>query len=193
VRASLKPRLAEVAKAYREIKYPFLVVDEARQAAGRQGEADFTYGNTTPALVLRILELASATQDDVFYDLGCGLGLPAIVAALVCRKAVGVEILPALVRHARRVAKALRLENVRFIESDFGSVDVSAATIVYSYSTCFTAENRAALAACAARARPGARVLTVTHELSHPALELRKKRELRFEGSRRTVCLHVRV
>jgi SAM-dependent methyltransferase len=188
----LKTRIEEVKRAYRKIKYPFLLVDQARQAAGRAGETDATYGSTPPALALKLLKLAGAGPEDTFYDLGCGLGAPAIVAALICKKAVGVEMLPGLVRYAQQVAEELGLVNASFIEADFGAVDVSDATVIYSYSTCFSARNRAALSECAARARPGARVLSVTHDLQNAALELVERREVRFEDSNRTVFLHRR-
>jgi hypothetical protein len=34
--------------------------------------------------------------------------------------------------------------------------------------------------------------LTVTHNLEHPSLEMKESRELSWEGSRRSVYLHVR-
>jgi hypothetical protein len=54
------------------------------------------------------------------------------------------------------------------------------------------AQSRAEVAEGVSRARPGTRVLTVTHNLEHPALELKEQREMSWEGSGHTVYLHVR-
>jgi SAM-dependent methyltransferase len=185
-------RLEQINAEYRKIAYPYLLVDDARRAAGREGDPEMVYGTTPPSAVLGLLEFAQATAEDVFYDLGSGLGVPTIVAALFCKKSVGIEVLPEVVQKAREVAQGLQLANASFELTDFKSADVSEGTLIYCYSTCLRAQSRAEVAEGVSRARPGSRVLTVTHGLEHPALELKESRELSWEGSRRTVHLHVR-
>jgi len=86
-------RLEEINAEYRKILYPFLLVDDARRAAGRAGDPEMVYGTTPASLVLQLLDFANATAEDIFYDCGCGLGVPTIVAAHFCKKAIGIEIL----------------------------------------------------------------------------------------------------
>ena len=190
--ADLDDRLKQVEDEYWKIKYPFLIVDEARRAAGKAGDSEMVYGTTPPAVVLELLELAEVKPDDVFYDLGCGLGVPTVVAALLCKKSVGIEILADVARQAQGVADALSLANASFHVADFKSADVSDGTLIYCYSTCLRAQSRAELAERVAQTRPGTRILTVTHNLEHPALDLKQTREMSWEESHRTVYLHVR-
>lgn len=185
-------RLQQIEEEYWKIQYPHLVVDDARKAAGRPGDPELTYGTTSPALAVELLALAGAGQDDVFYDLGCGLGVPTLVAAVICRRAVGIEILPELIETGRSIAAALGLTNASFQVADLKTADLSDATVVYSYSTCLGPRTREQLAVRAALTRPGTRILTVTHPLEHEALELRSTQELSWEGSARTVYLHLR-
>jgi predicted RNA methylase len=92
------------------------------------------YGNTPPAVVVKLLELAEVRADDVFYDLGCGFGVPTVVAARACKKSLGIEILPEVAAQAQKL----------------------------------------------------------THTFEHAELELRETREMSWDGSTRSVYLHVR-
>jgi SAM-dependent methyltransferase len=185
-------RLEKIEAEYRKIAYPFLLVDDARRAAGRSGDPEMVYGTTPPSVVLQLLEFGSATSEDTFYDLGCGLGVPTVVAAHFCKRSIGLEILPEVAGRAREVAEALQLANASFELTDFKSADLSEGTLIYCYSTCLRAESRAELAVGVSKTRAGTRVLTVTHNLEHPSLQMKESRELSWEGSRRTVYLHLR-
>lgn len=69
--------------------------------------------------LLRVIELAEVGPDDVFVDVGSGLGRAALlVHALTGARAIGLEIQPALVHASRRLARQLRAEHVRTIEGD---------------------------------------------------------------------------
>jgi SAM-dependent methyltransferase len=182
----------KVESAYWKVQYPFLLVDGARRAAGLQGDSEMVYGNTPPAAVVKLLELAEVRADDVFYDLGCGFGVPTVVAARACRKSLGIEILPEVAAQAQQIASALELENTRFVVADFKTADVSDGSLIYCYSTCLRPESRKLVADLVAKTRPGTRILSVTHTLEHAELELREARELSWDGSTRSVYLHVR-
>jgi SAM-dependent methyltransferase len=190
--ARLLKRVAEVESEYRKIRYQSLIVDDARRAQGREADPELTYGTTTARLALKILHLLDAGPEDVFYDLGCGLGVPTNVASLLCRRATGIDLLPQLIEHARRVAEALELSNARFITGDLRECDLSDGTVFYSYSTCLSPQTRAAIAESVSSAQPGARIVTVTHWLTHPSLELVKKTSLRWGATSHGVYLHTR-
>jgi SAM-dependent methyltransferase len=182
----------KVESAYWNVRYPFLLVDEARRAAGLHGDSEMVYGNTPPAVVVKLLELAEVRADDVFYDLGCGFGVPTVVAARACKKSLGIEILPEVAAQAQQIAFALELENTRFIVADFKTADVSDGSLIYCYSTCLRPESRKLVAELVAKTRPGTRIVSVTHTFEHDELELRETREMSWDGSTRSVYLHVR-
>jgi len=46
---------------------------------------------TTPIETKKILSLAKANKNDIFYDLGCGHGGVCIIAARKVKRAVGIE------------------------------------------------------------------------------------------------------
>lgn len=172
--------IEDVEDAYRKIRYQTLLVAEARAAEGRHGDPELTYGTTTPRLASQLLDLAGAGPDDIFYDLGCGFGVPTIVAALRCKRAIGIDVLPPLIARAREVAEELKLGNASFIAGDLRHADLSDGTIFYSYCTCLSEPTRHAMADAIARARPGARILTVTHPLAHPRIEVVEKTSLEW-------------
>lgn len=71
------------------------------------------------ATVLDALKHADVTCDDVFIDVGAGLGRTAVLAHLLTGAGcVGLEIQPGLVRAARGRAAWLNLHRVRFVEGD---------------------------------------------------------------------------
>lgn len=98
----------------------FTKLAEPLEAAAR--EPGMVYYQKTPARI--ILELAAKlTSQDVFYDLGSGLGqVPLLVRLLSGATAIGVEIEPAYCRYAQVNADALRLTRVHFINADARSV-----------------------------------------------------------------------
>lgn len=69
--------------------------------------------------VLEALAQACVGADDVFVDVGSGLGRAALLAnALTGAGAIGIEIQPHLIRAARGRADWLNLERTRFVEGD---------------------------------------------------------------------------
>lgn len=89
--------------------------------------------------VVQVLEMASElTPDDVYYDLGSGIGFVPILAAwLSGARAVGVELEPAFVAMAReRTAQLGLTERVRFVQADLREVDYADATALYMFYPC---------------------------------------------------------
>jgi hypothetical protein len=117
-----------------------------------------------------------------------------LTAALVCESARGYEVLPEMVAASRKSARALGIANARFSATDLRKAKISDATVVYSYSTCFTRPLMAALAEAAAGAAGGARIITVSGELVHPDIEVVRDQRIPWgiPGHWRTVYWHVR-
>ena len=72
--ADLAQRLQQVEAEYFKIQYPFLLVDEARRAAGLAGNTEMVYGQTPPETVLQFLERCfqiSVRCDYAFSEVAC--------------------------------------------------------------------------------------------------------------------------
>ncbi|MCB9598207.1 MAG: hypothetical protein H6719_36170, partial [Sandaracinaceae bacterium] len=87
--------------------------------------------------VLRATVLADVRADDVFVDVGSGLGRALVCAHLATgAEAIGLEVQPTLARAARRVAEELRLSRVATLEGDatelLGSVPTGTVFFLYS-------------------------------------------------------------
>jgi SAM-dependent methyltransferase len=85
------------------------------------------------APIVRALMEVPVVADDVFVDLGSGLGKVAVLARILTgATALGIELQPALVESARRAA-ARRGVDVRFIQGDAREVDLSDGTVFFLY------------------------------------------------------------
>lgn len=156
------------------------LVDDGRLIYGEftQQELDHYFEAVAPWLPLR----------GHFIDLGSGLGKVVLSAALALpgMRCTGVELLGyrndmAQVRLAQMLAAGVAEDpaaaarvaaRVRLVHQDMFDTDVSDASMVYIYSTCF-APMMDRLADKLARELPeGALVTTVTFPMAHPAFEL---------------------
>ena len=99
-------------------------------------EPDMVFLQPTPArVILKLVEQADITGDDVFYDLGSGLGQVAILVGLLSgARAKGVEFEPAYCDYARQCARRLNLSHVEFVNLDARDVDYSDGTIFFMYT-----------------------------------------------------------
>ena len=91
-----------------------------------------------PTPVRHILHLIAASllsEDDVFVDLGSGLGhVPLLVSMLAGVRSVGIEVQAAYVASAQECAESLRLSRVRFVAEEARAADLSGGTVFYLYS-----------------------------------------------------------
>ena len=93
---------------------------------------DVPFEPTSETVAYEMLQLAGATARDVIYDLGSGDGrIPVLAAQKYGARAVGIEIDPRLVDMSRTVVRDAGLDDrVTFIEGDFFSTSMAAATVV---------------------------------------------------------------
>lgn len=93
------------------------------------------YQPTPVRHVLRLLESVTLSADDLFVDLGSGMGhVPLMMSMLGGVKSLGVEIEPAYVANAERCVRALQLGDASFVAADARDADFSKGTIFYLYS-----------------------------------------------------------
>jgi SAM-dependent methyltransferase len=96
---------------------------------------DVPFVVTPDNVTLAMLELARVGPNDYVIDLGSGDGRIVIVAAKrFGARALGVEIVPDLVKKSRESAKQAGVEKrVEFLEQDLFKTDLSPATVVTMY------------------------------------------------------------
>lgn len=97
---------------------------------------EMVYYQKTPArIVFELAEKSHFTKDDVFFDLGSGLGQVAILINLLTGVTVkGIEFEPAFCDYAADCAAALNLSNVTFINVDARKADYSEGTIFFMFT-----------------------------------------------------------
>lgn len=93
------------------------------------------YQQTPTRIIFELVEQAHLTGEDVFYDLGSGLGqVPILVNLLSGATAKGIEIEPAYCDYASRCAADLNLARVAFIHADARAADYSDGTAFFMYT-----------------------------------------------------------
>lgn len=113
-----------------------LLLINAAPIETKDREPEMVYYQPTPArIILELVEKANLTVEDVFYDLGSGLGqVPILVNLLSGAKAKGVEFEPAYCDYARVRAAGLNLSRVEFINVDARKADYSDGTVFFMYT-----------------------------------------------------------
>ena len=102
--------------------------------AASPGESRMPYMPSAIAPIVRAVLDVPVTPDDVFVDLGAGLGKVAMAVNLLTgARTRGVEMQPALVAAARAQATELGLHGVTFVEGDALDADLDDATVVFLY------------------------------------------------------------
>ncbi len=141
---------------------------------------DVPYVPSSPQIVEGMLKLANVTAADTVYDLGCGDGRIAIMAAQKFgAKAVGVDIDPERIKEATENAqKAGVLGKVKFIEGDLFTVPIKDATVVTLYL--LRSVNMKLRPRLLKELRPGTRIVSHTFDMG----EWKPDKEIEVNGSR---------
>lgn len=113
-----------------------LISFETMPLPARDLEPDMVYYQKTPArIVFELVEKSQLTKEDVFFDLGSGLGQPAILVNLLTGIASrGIEYDPAFCAYATECARELHLSNVKFLNADARNADYSEGTAFFMFT-----------------------------------------------------------
>lgn len=156
---------------------------QALRELGVEVESSLTIGTTPAQAIHQALGEVAASRADHFIDLGCGCGLPTLVAAQQVGQAQGVDLVPGTIDFARQAAQELGL-SARFEVGDLRHVDLGEVDIVYLGATGFGPGLRKALAEKLAELRPGAVVISVTYSFAGPYLAEIRQRTYHFSWGR---------
>ncbi len=102
----------------------------------RELEPEMVYYQKTPArIILQLVSELTFHNDDVFFDLGSGLGQVVILVHLLTGiRAIGVEFEPAFSGFAAGCARDLQLSHVEFIHADAREADYSEGTVFFMFT-----------------------------------------------------------
>jgi hypothetical protein len=176
-------------------------ISRAEEKRVRASRSSATYGEIMPAATFELLDALELGNDDVFYDLGCGVGKVVVAAALTtsARRCVGVELATNRLACARKVVARGRREGlipqrrVVFRHDDIAHTRLDDATVMYTCSTAFpTPFTRAVMRRVAAIGRP---VTFASSQVldDHPAFTLLRTLRLDMSWKRRTKVYVYRV
>jgi SAM-dependent methyltransferase len=154
--------------------------DEADEERVRATNSSHTYGEIMPTATDKLIEHLALRKDDVFYDLGSGVGKVVLHVALRAPilRVVGVELARRRHRIGRRVLDEVRatgLMRARECElrcGDFMRAPMHDASIVYTCSTAFPTPFMNELCARLARLTTGLRWVTTQDLDDNPWFQL---------------------
>ena len=93
------------------------------------------YEATPARVVLEMIDNLRFMPDDIFFDIGSGLGLVAMLVNLLTNiRSVGIEYDPAYCEYARNSAQSLNLRDISFIQGDARHTDLNSGTIFYMFT-----------------------------------------------------------
>lgn len=99
-------------------------------------EPEMVFYQKTPArIIFELMKKARLTKNDVFFDIGSGLGqVTMLVNLLAGIRTVGVEFDPAFCKYSEECAVTLGLQDVAFFNVDAREADYSHGTIFFMYT-----------------------------------------------------------
>lgn len=112
--------------------FQFSVSDEPKVELSSEMVA---YQPTPARHTFDLIRRTKLADEDVFIDLGSGLGhVPLIVATCTKARVVGIELEPSYVECAMQCARDLNLTNATFLAMDARDADLSSGTVFYLYT-----------------------------------------------------------
>lgn len=143
---------------------PFSV---SRQFLQMRGESDvYTYGETPLSTMEKIARLCEISDRDVFFELGSGRGRACFwMHRFVGCRVVGIEYVPFFVRTAERIQRRFHLKGLDFRSEDLFEADLTGATVIYLYGTCFSDRQMERLIEKFEKLPGGTKIITVSDSL----------------------------
>jgi len=104
--------------------------------ATTEREPGMVFYQQTPArIIFELAEQAQLNREDVFFDIGSGLGHVAILVNLLSgATTIGTEYEPAYCNYANTCTSQLNLPDVQFVNADARYADYSRGTVFFMYT-----------------------------------------------------------
>lgn len=141
-------------------------------------DSAYVYGSTPWRSFLAVADSLQIKPEDVFIELGCGTGhLCFLINQVYGIRSIGIEMMANFIQTAETIKKELSesdpkpdFSQLKFYNLSFFQADLSQGSIFYMAGTCFPEEYRQRLLQKVADQAPDQSILiTLTHEIDHPA------------------------
>lgn len=139
----------------------------SRSFLTERGEDDvYTYGETPLTTMDFIATECGIISSDCVYELGCGRGRTCFWLRLFkgCQL-IGIEYVPKFVEIANKVKSEVSITNLDFRLEDMLQSDLTGATVIYLYGTCYDEPFIKALITKFEALPSGTKVITVSYSL----------------------------
>ncbi|MEG0036927.1 MAG: hypothetical protein RSB82_03505 [Victivallaceae bacterium] len=146
---------------------PYKEVKRARESSSNPDSGN-VYGETPLILLKRLFETFGLTSEDVFCDLGSGLGRVSfwVYYFVKCKKVIGMERMERFVLFTSKVQRLFFASRLSFIRSDFTIDYPKEATFIYFYGTSYSSEIIRATAEKLKFLNKGAVVITASYPIT---------------------------
>lgn len=133
-----------------------------------KGEQDvYTYGETPLTALDYIAKQCHLSMNDTVFELGCGRGRTCFwLNHFIGCEVIGVDYVPAFIERANRVKTTCHVQGVDFRLENFLETDLSDATVIYLYGTCYPATFIKQLIKRLEILPRGTKVITVSYALA---------------------------
>lgn len=132
-----------------------------------KGDKDlYTYGETPLTTLEHIAQECRLSSRDVVFELGCGRGRTCFwLNQFIGCKVVGIDYVPSFIERANQTKEKFQLNQVEFRQEDLLQTDLTGATIIYLYGTCFSDSFIQTLTSRFDKLPSGTKVITVSYPL----------------------------
>jgi SAM-dependent methyltransferase len=157
----------------------------------------YTYGETSLTSLDDIAKECRLSAKDVVFELGCGRGRTCFwLNQFIGCSVVGIDYVPEFIKRAHEVKVKFNLPGVHFRLQDLLQTDLSGATVIYLYGTCFSETFIQTLVRHFTSLPRGTKIITVSYSLAEyakePLFEVLKRFPVRFAWGVADVYLQVK-
>jgi SAM-dependent methyltransferase len=134
-----------------------------------RGESDvYTYGETPLTTLDLISHICNLSKDDVVFELGCGRGRTCFwLNQFIGCTVVGIDYVPVFIEKGQKIKDRFHIQGVSFRLEDLFQADLTGATVIYLYGTCFSESSIDLLIENFKQLPEGTKIITVSYPLEY--------------------------
>lgn len=134
----------------------------------QKGEVEiYTYGETPLTTLDFIAHQCKLSDRDVVFELGCGRGRTCFwLNQFIGCSVVGIDYIPIFIEKAEKIKNRFHVQGISFLLEDLFQADLTGATVVYLYGTCFSAGYIDLLIERFSHLPEGTEIITVSYALT---------------------------